>query len=479
MKTSRMLTAVAALGAAVAACGGQEGSSPELASSGILATAANGYVGCYTDTATRALPTRLAASNSTVENCIAAAKGGKFAYAGLQYGGECWAGNKPGFTLVSNAQCNMRCSANTAEICGGSWRNSIYSTTPTPTPTPTPAPATTLRDGAARHGLLFGAGWGPPPWTNSEAIASAQYNAFLLPGTVGRIWPGPGNYDWSQPDFGVQYAAAHPGFHYSSAQLFYGIFVGQNSTELVPAWLRGRDSVSGYGAPTVSPDQLSQHMHDFLRAYVQRYGTGCYRTEIANELVSSPGTDWYYQQSSIGAAGGKTVAQYVDQLARWAKAANPNVKLYLNDTRNEDSQTSMGTANAFADLVRTLKGMGTPLDGLGFQCHQRLNGGYNYASVQGVFAYFASLGYDLHITEMGITAAVNASGIVSSSDQAAQAAQFSSLVKAFVAGAGAKGKSIATWGTTDTNAFDVGGLLWDVNAQPKAGFQAVLNALNE
>ena len=327
--------------------------------------------------------------------------------------------------------------------------------------------------------MLFGAGWGPPPWTNSEAIASAQYNAFLLPGTVGRLWPAPGNYDWSYPDFGVQYAAAHPGFRYSSAQLFYGIFVGQNSTELVPAWLRGRDSVSGYGAPTVSPDELSQHMHDFLTAYVQRYGTGCYRTEIANELVSSPGTDWYYQQSSIGAAGGKTVAQYVDQLARWAKAANPNVKLYLNETRNEDSQTSMGTANAFADLVRTLQAMGTPLDGLGFQCHQQLNGGYNYASVQGVFAHFASLGYDLHITEMGINATVNANGIVSSSDQAAQAAQFSSLVKAFVTGAGAKGKSIATWGTTDTNAFDVGGLLWDVNAQPKAGFQAVLDTLNQ
>jgi endo-1,4-beta-xylanase len=296
---------------------------------------------------------------------------------------------------------------------------------------------------------------------------------------MGRLWRGPGSYDWSQPDFGVQYAAAHPGVQYSSAQLFYGIFVGQNSTELVPAWLRGPDSPSGYGTPTVTPEQLSQHMHDFLVAYVQRYGTGAYRTEIANELVSYVEGDWYYQRSSIGAAGGRSVAQYVDQLARWAKAANPNVKLYLNDTRNEDSVTSMGTANAFGALVRTLKAMGTPLDGLGFQCHQLVDGGYDYASIQGVFAYFASLGYDLHITEMGISAPTDWSGLVSATNQATQAAQYRALVRAFLAGGGTRAKSIATWGTTDTNAFDRGGLLWDVNGQKKAAHQAVLDALDE
>jgi hypothetical protein len=74
---------------------------------------------------------------------------------------------------------------------------------------------------------------------------------------------------------------------------------------------------------------------------------------------------------------------------------------------------------------------------------------------------------------------VNSSGLVSAADQATQAAQFNSLVQAFIAGAGSQGKSIATWGTTDTNAFDRGGLLWDVNSQPKAAYQAFLSALNQ
>ncbi|HEX9052994.1 MAG TPA: endo-1,4-beta-xylanase [Anaeromyxobacter sp.] len=351
---------------------------------------------------------------------------------------------------------------------------------PTPTPPPsTSPPATTLRDAAARHGLIIGMGWGPPPWSESNAIASTQFGAYMLPGSVGMIWKGPGQYDWSMPDYGVQYAAQNPGFRYNSNQLFYGIFVGQGSGSLVPTWLRGPDSSGGYGAPTVSADQLSQLMHDFLTAYVQRYGTGSYRTEIANELVSSPGSDWYFQNASIGAAGGRTVAQYVDQLARWAKAANPDVKLYLNETRNEDSVNSFGTANPFGDLVRTLQAMGTPLDGLGFQCHEFIDRTYDYTSIQGVFAYFASLGYDLHITEMGMTAPVDGNGLVSATDQALQAARYQSLIRAFIAGGGARAKSIAIWGISDRNAFDVGGLLWDVNLQPKADFQAVLDTLNQ
>ena len=167
------------------------------------------------------------------------------------------------------------------------------------------------------------------------------------------------------------------------------------------------------------------------------------------------------------------------RFARWAKAANPNVKLFVNETRNEDSQTSTGTANAFGALVREFQAMATPIDGIGFQCHQRHDVAYDYASVEGVLAYFASLGYDLHITEMGISAPVGANGLVGAADQERQAAQYRALVGAFVRGAGVRAKSISTWGTTDVNSFDRGGLLFDVNGQKKAAFYSVLDVLNQ
>jgi hypothetical protein len=82
------------------------------------------YKGCYADSNTRALPNELMASGATVETCIAAAKA--YAFAGVQDGGQCWAGNMPGVTKVPETSCNMPCTANTKEKCGGVWFNSVY-----------------------------------------------------------------------------------------------------------------------------------------------------------------------------------------------------------------------------------------------------------------------------------------------------------------------------------------------------------------
>jgi hypothetical protein len=133
----------------LAACGGDAQKTEIATASSALAasaTSAGTYVGCYTDNGTRALPQLLAESGATADSCIAAAKQASLAYAGLQYGGECWAGNTLGISKVTDSQCNMPCSSDKSEACGGSWRNTIYSTVatspPPPTPTPTPTPGT-------------------------------------------------------------------------------------------------------------------------------------------------------------------------------------------------------------------------------------------------------------------------------------------------------------------------------------------------
>ncbi len=128
-----VLPALLALVAFVSACGPQDPSSPAEASLGesgaeLTTTSSPAYAGCYTDSATRALPTKLASSGATVENCIAAAAAKNLAYAGVQYGGECFGGNTLGYTLVANSECSMPCQANSGETCGGTWRNSIYRT---------------------------------------------------------------------------------------------------------------------------------------------------------------------------------------------------------------------------------------------------------------------------------------------------------------------------------------------------------------
>jgi hypothetical protein len=86
------------------------------------------YVGCYTDSSTwaRALPNVLASGGATPSSCIAAAAAAGYAYAGLQAGGWCFAGNDLRYDEVSDAQCNWPCSSSPGETCGGSWRNSVY-----------------------------------------------------------------------------------------------------------------------------------------------------------------------------------------------------------------------------------------------------------------------------------------------------------------------------------------------------------------
>ena len=93
--------------------------------------------GCFRDDASRALPVQLMAAGATQASCIASATARGFAYAGLQYGGACFAGNVLGYERMADAECSMPCSAAPGDNCGGAWRNRIHATgiaVPAPTP---------------------------------------------------------------------------------------------------------------------------------------------------------------------------------------------------------------------------------------------------------------------------------------------------------------------------------------------------------
>jgi hypothetical protein len=87
-----------------------------------------GYVGCFTDDENRALPVYLG-NNYTIERCVNDARARGLPYAGLQYYGECWGGTSPGYVRVAESECNTYCTASQpgTQICGGAWRNSIWS----------------------------------------------------------------------------------------------------------------------------------------------------------------------------------------------------------------------------------------------------------------------------------------------------------------------------------------------------------------
>ena len=95
------------------------------------------YLGCYTDaTHTRTLLyVQNPPANPTVETCIAQCNAAGYTLAGVEYGGQCWCDNSlhnnGGPAPDGDTGCNMPCSGNANEICGGSNRLSLYAPTVT------------------------------------------------------------------------------------------------------------------------------------------------------------------------------------------------------------------------------------------------------------------------------------------------------------------------------------------------------------
>ncbi|ORY19791.1 hypothetical protein BCR34DRAFT_595240 [Clohesyomyces aquaticus] len=96
--------------------------------------APNGWssLGCYTDSVgARTLANQqFPAGGLTTESCLAACKTAGFAYAGTEYGGECYCGNSfvngGGPAPDGNTGCNMPCNGNAQETCGGPNRLNVY-----------------------------------------------------------------------------------------------------------------------------------------------------------------------------------------------------------------------------------------------------------------------------------------------------------------------------------------------------------------
>ncbi|KAH6653915.1 WSC domain-containing protein [Truncatella angustata] len=91
------------------------------------------YAGCYDEGKGRAVGDfRAADAAMTVDACVGICGGKGFAWAGLEYGQECWCArglnkNAPLLSSPGQAdQCTMQCAGNKGQTCGGSNKVSVY-----------------------------------------------------------------------------------------------------------------------------------------------------------------------------------------------------------------------------------------------------------------------------------------------------------------------------------------------------------------
>lgn len=126
------------------------------------------YLGCANETNPRALAGASYTSTSamTIEKCqsFCSSSTNNYGLAGIEYGGECYCGNGlQSYSAVGFQGCNMPCTGNKTELCGGSNRLSVYNLTTYVPPTTVKQVGTFLSQGcyneAANGRLLSGASY--------------------------------------------------------------------------------------------------------------------------------------------------------------------------------------------------------------------------------------------------------------------------------------------------------------------------------
>lgn len=88
------------------------------------------YLGCYVDNSARDLTGhQVRLTNMTRSACIRLCREEGYRYAGVQWASYCFCGAQYGrYGRAPEDQCNTPCGGDSTEICGGTWRNSVFDT---------------------------------------------------------------------------------------------------------------------------------------------------------------------------------------------------------------------------------------------------------------------------------------------------------------------------------------------------------------
>lgn len=139
----------------------------------------------------------------------------------------------------------------------------------------------------------------------------------------------------------------------------------------------------------VGPTWTGQQVFSFSRKYILALGQICGdrvdEWDVINEAISDDAPNgqriWrqgtWYRRANDGSTtdwGEATYENYVKMLFVWAREAQPNARLHLNDYGIETFNNSLASKNRFMrDQAKALKECGAPIDGVGFQSHLTLS----------------------------------------------------------------------------------------------------------
>jgi hypothetical protein len=214
------------------------------------------YQGCYADRGERAFPYLLNTNSFSIDACLSASQAIGMPYAALQNGGQCWGGRDLRYEKLPESSCNMPCSDQRSEMCGGPLINSAFSTGAVIQPMPQPQPP--------ENRLACDLGGGPTgTWQNiTPVVLQARPNMESTFATVDLHRPGVlyssasnrtagGNGDGSYTSAGLQ-MSSDCGKTWQAANQTAGVNYRSTKSGMIWSLQSGRQSdvlylVVGYG----------------------------------------------------------------------------------------------------------------------------------------------------------------------------------------------------------------------------------------
>jgi endo-1,4-beta-xylanase len=318
---------------------------------------------------------------------------------------------------------------------------------------------TALRNRAEGRGFLVGAAVNPSLLSRDSYAETLgrEFNLLVAENDMkfGPTHPAPGRYNFCAADQLIAFAQAND-MRVRGHTLVW--------SQSLPAWL----TKGAY-----SRDDAVNILHDHIDTVVKHFKGKLLWWDVVNEAIAyGPpyGPQPSFWRDAIG-------PEYVDMAFRWAREADPDVKLFYNDTGGEGLGAK---SDAVYNLVKAMLDRGVPLDGVGLQMHVSLTGAPTPAAISANIQRLAQLGLTIHITEMDVRIA----SPPTASSLEEQAKIYRGIVSACLASS--KCEALLTWGVSDANSWIPGAypgfggaLLFDEQLQPKPAYQAVLSSFGQ
>ncbi|MDF3065193.1 MAG: cex [Polyangiaceae bacterium] len=318
------------------------------------------------------------------------------------------------------------------------------------------AGATTLKDAGSCTNRLIGVALTNRHLDEPEFAAAALQFNYVTPEDEMK-WdvtePQQGTFTFAEGDAIVEFAEAN-GMKVKGHTL-----VWHNQ---LPSWL-----------DALNEAQLRAALKAHIEGVMAHYAGRVIAWDVVNEAFDDDGS----LRSSIWSQ--KLGQSFIEDAFRFARAADPNVKLYYNDY---DIESAYAKADSVYEMVKDFKQRGVPIDGVGMQMHTRTTD--EDPPVPELIVNLdrlLALGVEVVLSEMDVRYCADGT-------DEKQKKRFHDIVAACVARSGCG--AITIWGITDRYSFlndrtdlQCAGslpprpLLWNDDYQKKPSFDGVMDAL--